>query len=54
MSHHENKEDKIEEHFGKLASEEEKCDIRKIDIDNNIANIQKHDIGGCDDDYEIF
>jgi len=48
------KEDNIEEHFGKLASEEEKCDIRKIDIDNNIANIQKHDIGGCDDGYEIF
>ena len=44
----------IGEQFGKLASEEEKCDIRKIDFDNNITNIQKQDIGGCDDEYEIF
>ena len=44
----------IGEQFGKLASEEEKCDIRKIDFDNNITNIQKQDIGGCDNGYEIF
>jgi DNA-directed RNA polymerase II subunit RPB1 len=44
----------IDEQFGNLASEEEKCDVRKIDFDNNITNIQKHDIGGCDDGYEIF
>ncbi len=44
----------IGEQFGKLASEEEKCDVRKIDFDNNITNIQKHDIGACDDGYEIF
>jgi DNA-directed RNA polymerase beta' subunit len=49
-----NKDYDIGEHFGKLASEEEKCDIRKIDIDNNITNIQKHDLGSCDDNYEIF
>jgi DNA-directed RNA polymerase beta' subunit len=49
-----NKDYDIGEQFGKLASEEEKCDIRKIDIDNNITNIQKHDLGSCDDNYEIF
>ena len=49
-----NKDYDIGEHFGKLASEEDKCDIRKIDIDNNITNIQKHDLGSCDDNYEIF
>ena len=49
-----NKDYDIGEHFGKLASEEDKCDIRKIDIDNNITNIHKHDLGSCDDNYEIF
>jgi DNA-directed RNA polymerase II subunit RPB1 len=44
----------IGEQFGKLASEEEKCDVRKIDFDNNITNIHKHDIGECDNGYEIF
>ena len=48
------KEDNINKHFEKSASEEEKCDIKKIEVDNNVENIQATEIGGCDDGYELF
>jgi DNA-directed RNA polymerase II subunit RPB1 len=48
------KEDNISKHFEKSASEEEKCDIKKIEVDNNVENIQATEIGGCDDGYELF
>jgi DNA-directed RNA polymerase beta' subunit len=48
------KEDNINKHFEKSASEEEKCDIKNIEVDNNVENIQATEIGGCDDGYELF
>jgi DNA-directed RNA polymerase beta' subunit len=48
------KEDNINKHFEKSVSEEEKCDIKKIEVDNNVENIQATEIGGCDDGYELF
>jgi hypothetical protein len=31
-----------------------KCDMKKIQIDNNVANIKVQDVGACEDDYELF
>ncbi len=43
----------IGEHFEKQKTDV-KCDMKKISIDNNVANIKIHDVGACDDDYELF
>jgi len=31
-----------------------KCDMKKIQIDNNVTNIKVQDVGACEDDYELF
>jgi DNA-directed RNA polymerase beta' subunit len=46
------KEDDMNKHFEKSASEEEKC--KKFEVDNNVENIQATEIGSCDDGYELF
>ena len=48
-------EDKnINNHFENLAKEDVKCDMKKIQIENNVANIKVQDVGACDDDYNLF
>jgi DNA-directed RNA polymerase II subunit RPB1 len=48
-------EDKnINHHFENLAKEDVKCDMKKIEIENNVANIKVQDVGACDDDYNLF
>ena len=48
-------EDKnINNHFENLAKEDVKCDMKKIEIENNVANIKVQDVGACDDDYNLF
>ena len=42
----------INKHFEKV--EDVKCDMKKIQIENNVANIKVQDVGACDDDYELF
>ena len=44
----------IGKHFENLKTEDEKCNLKKIQIDNNVANIKAQDVGACDDDYELF
>lgn len=48
------KENDVGEHFENLESNVTKCDINKINVNNNVSNIAKSNIGGCDDDYELF
>ena len=43
----------VGEHFEKQKTDV-KCDMKKISIDNNVANIKIQDVGACDDDYELF
>ena len=31
-----------------------KCDMKKIQIDNNVTNIKVQDVGACENDYELF
>ena len=48
-------EDKnINHHFENLAKEDVKCDMKKIEIENNVSNIKVQDVGACDDDYNLF
>lgn len=48
-------EHNISEHFMNMQKEEVKCNMKKIDIDNNVANIQMQDVGACaEDGYELF
>ena len=42
----------INKHFEKF--EEVKCDMKKIQIENNVANIKVQDVGACENDYELF
>ena len=42
----------INKHFEK--AEDVKCDMKKIQIENNVANIKVQNVGACDDDYELF
>jgi DNA-directed RNA polymerase II subunit RPB1 len=42
----------INKHFEKF--EEVKCDMKKIRIENNVANIKVQDVGACENDYELF
>ena len=45
----------INEHFANMQKEDVKCDLKKINIDNNVTNIQRQDVNACDDDgYELF
>ncbi len=44
----------INNHFENLAKEDVKCDINKIQIENNVANIKVQNVGACDDDYNLF
>ena len=45
----------ISEHFANIQKEDVKCDIKKINIDNNVVNIQRQDVDACGDDgYELF
>ncbi len=48
------KENDVGEHFENLESNVSKCDVNKINVNNNVSNIAKSNIGGCDDDYELF
>ena len=43
----------VGEYFEKQKTDV-KCDMKKISIDNNVANIKIQDVGACDDDYELF
>ena len=48
-------EHSISEHFANIQKEDVKCDIKKINIDNNVVNIQRQDVDACGDDgYELF
>jgi len=48
-------EHSISEHFMNMQKDEVKCNMKKIDIDNNVANIQMQDVGACaEDGYELF
>jgi hypothetical protein len=48
-------EHSISEHFANIQKEDVKCDMKKINIDNNVANIQRQDVDACGDDgYELF
>jgi hypothetical protein len=40
--------------FNFAATEEDDDTAMKIDIDNNVRNIQSVDIGKIDDDYSLF
>jgi len=45
----------INEHFANIQKEDVKCDMKKINIDNNVVNIQRQDVDACGDDgYELF
>ena len=45
----------INEHFANIQKEDVKCDMKKINIDNNVTNIQRQDVDACGDDgYELF
>jgi DNA-directed RNA polymerase beta' subunit len=43
----------IDEHFA-VANEDTKCDMKKINIDNNVKNIKATDMGDCNDAYSLF
>jgi DNA-directed RNA polymerase II subunit RPB1 len=48
-------ENNINEHFANIQKEDVKCDMKKINIDNNVLNIQRQDVDACGDDgYELF
>jgi DNA-directed RNA polymerase beta' subunit len=48
-------EDKnINKHFENLEKDDDKCNMKKIQIENNVANIKVQHVGACDDDYSIF
>ena len=49
----ENARQNLDDHFANIG-EEAKCDINKIDIDNNVKNIKIMDMGDCNDDYSLF
>jgi DNA-directed RNA polymerase beta' subunit len=44
----------LNKHFEKFEKENVKCDVKKIQIENNVTNIKVHDVGACDDDYQLF
>jgi DNA-directed RNA polymerase beta' subunit len=43
----------IDEHFV-VANEDTKCDMKKINIDNNVKNLKATDMGDCNDAYSLF
>ncbi len=43
----------IDEHFA-VANEDTKCDMKKINIDNNVKNLKATDMGDCNDAYSLF
>jgi DNA-directed RNA polymerase beta' subunit len=49
----ENARQNLDDHFANIG-EDAKCDINKIDIDNNVKNIKIMDMGDCNDDYSLF
>ena len=44
----------LNKHFEKFEKENVKCDVKKIQIENNVTNIKVQDVGACDDDYQLF
>jgi len=47
------KDAEIEKMFNIKATENDACSKSAIETKNNIANIKRHDTGGCDDDYNM-
>jgi DNA-directed RNA polymerase beta' subunit len=48
-----NREDEIDNMFGKMELESELCPRNNIEIKNNIENIKHNQVGICDDDYNM-
>jgi DNA-directed RNA polymerase II subunit RPB1 len=46
-------EKEIDEAFGNLTASDEKCGPSELEIDSNLNNIKKVDLGEDDDDYEL-